>query len=106
MGLLGRWRIFTKREEGSSSIGVGTSTSKRASANWRMNWAGLGRSSILHWGWVVGADPAEVSAIAKLEVRRSFRRATVSWPVISVNKGERIFSRRPETAGAEASLRN
>ena len=105
MGLLGRWRIFTQREEGSSSIGVGVSIGWRASANWRMKWAGSGRSSILHWGWVVGADPAEVSAYARLEVRRSCRRATVSWPVISVNRGERIFTLRPETAGAEASRR-
>jgi hypothetical protein len=57
-------------------------------------------------GGVVGADPAEVSAIARLEVRRSCRRATVSWPVISVNRGERIFTLWPETAGAEASRRN
>jgi hypothetical protein len=33
-------------------------------------------------------------------------RATVSWPVILVNMGERIFTLRPETAGAEASRRN
>jgi hypothetical protein len=39
-------------------------------------------------------------------VRRSCRRATISWPVISVNRGERIFTLRPESASAEASRRN
>jgi hypothetical protein len=68
--------------------------------------AGSRRSSIRLWGWVVGADPAEVSAIARLEVRRSCRRAIVSWPVISVSWGERIFTLRPEIAVAEASRRN
>ena len=53
-----------------------------------------------------GADPAEVGACARLDVRRSCRRATVSLPVIPVNRGERIFTLRPETARAEASRRN
>jgi hypothetical protein len=56
-------------------------------------------------GWVVGADPAEVSAIARLKVRRSCRRATLSWPVILGNRGERISTLRPKAAGAEASRR-
>ena len=33
-------------------------------------------------------------------------RATVFWPVIPVIRGERIFIRRPESAGAEASRMN
>jgi hypothetical protein len=68
---------------------VGTSTGWRASENWWMNWAGSGRSSIWLGGEVVGADPADVSATARLEVRMFCRRATVSWPVIS---GEIEFS--------------
>ena len=87
MGLLGRWRIFTHREEGSPSIGVGTSTGWRASANYMMNWAASGRSSIWLGEGVVGACPAGVSAIARLDVSMSCRRATVFGPERSVNRG-------------------
>jgi hypothetical protein len=54
----------------------------------------------------VGACPSGVSAIARLDVNMSCRRETVSRPVISVKRGDRIFTFRPETAGAEASRRN
>jgi hypothetical protein len=54
----------------------------------------------------VGACPAGVNAIARLDVSMSCRRATVSWPVISVKRGDRIFTLRHETAWAEASRRN
>jgi hypothetical protein len=53
----------------------------------------------------VGACPADVSAIARLDVSISCRRATVSWPVISLKRGDRIFTRRHEFAGADATRR-
>jgi hypothetical protein len=54
----------------------------------------------------VGACPAGVSARARLDVSMSCRRATVSWPVIPVKRGDRIFTLRPETEGAGAAPRN
>jgi hypothetical protein len=50
----------------------------------------LGRfREVLFWlgGGVEGACPADVSAIARLDVSMSCNRATVSWPVISVKRG-------------------
>ena len=105
MGLLGRWRIFTQKEDGSDSIGTGVSNGWSASANWRVNWACSGRSSSLHRLWDGGVKPVEVRAVARSEVRRSCSRATVSWPVIPLNTGERIFILRPETPGADAARR-
>jgi hypothetical protein len=35
IGILGRWRIFTQNEEGSSLIGTRSATGWRASASWR-----------------------------------------------------------------------
>jgi hypothetical protein len=106
MGLLGRWRIFTQREEGSPSIGVGTSTGWIASANWRRNWIVSGKSSTKRGKGVVGAEPAGTSSTARREVSRSCRRTTVSRAERSVKRGERILMRRPETAGIEAARRN
>jgi hypothetical protein len=66
----------------------------------------FGEVLYLAWGRGRGGCPAVVSAIARLNVSMSCRRATVSWPVISVKRGDRIFTLRPGTAGAEAARRN
>jgi hypothetical protein len=87
MGLLGRWRIFTQREEGSLSIGVGTSSGWIASASWRRNWTDSGKSSTWPRGGLVWAVPVGTSSTDRREVRRSCRRATASWPDMSVKRG-------------------
>jgi hypothetical protein len=106
MGLLGRWRIFTQKEENSPSIGVGTSTGWIASANWRKNWTDSVRSSTRRGVGVARAYPAGASSIAMREVRRSCRREIASRPERSVKRGERILMRRPEISGGEAARRN
>jgi hypothetical protein len=89
MGLLGRWRIFIHKEEGSLSIGVGSSTGWIASANWRRNWTDSSRSSTWQGGGVVCVVPAGASSVDMCEVKRSCRGAIASRPDMSVNMGER-----------------
>jgi hypothetical protein len=106
MGLLGMWKIFTHKEEGSPSIGVGTSTDWIASANWSRNWTDSVRSSTWRGGGVAKACPAGASSIAMREVRRSYRRQIAYGPERSVKRGERILMRRPEISGGKAARRN
>jgi hypothetical protein len=69
--------MFTQKEEGSPSIGVGSSTGWRVSANSRRNCVDSRRSST--WvGWV-GEEPLQVvvSFVARRYMRRLFARAVV-----------------------------
>jgi hypothetical protein len=105
MGLLGRWRIFTHKEEGSLSIQEGSSTGRIASANRRRNWSDSGKSSTSRGGGDVLVEPVGASSVDRCAVKRSCRRTIASRPDMSVNIGERSLIRCLETGGIEAARR-
>jgi hypothetical protein len=100
MGLLGRWRIFTQKEEGSSLIGLGSSIGWRASANYRRNSVGSERSSM--WEAMISDEPlhAVVSSVASRPVRRSWTMKVAFGPVRVKKRDELRLMRRPEFPGA------